>query len=178
MSSSTKQNSYMQRLAPTVITVVVLSVVGAGLVTIGASTEPFGAVNPEDNSSLVVSVVSITRQDSYGVRREYVGIVEARRESRVGFELSGKITELLVDDGAVIHSGEVLGRLDTALLDAERVTLVADHDQARATLALAHKFLTCVPSLWIRSLFRSSSPDLLISSWRRLTIFNILLCIL
>ncbi len=137
MSSSTKQNPYMQRLAPKVITVVVLSAVGAGLVAIGASTEPFGAINPEDNSSLVVSVVSITRQDSYRIHREYVGIVEARRESRVGFELSGKITELLVDDGDVIHSGEVLGRLDTALLDAERVTLVADHDQARATLELA-----------------------------------------
>lgn len=137
MSSSMKQKSYLQRFAPKIITFVVLSVVVSGLVAIGASTKPFGAIDTEDNSSLVVSAVSITQQDSYRIRREYVGIVEARRESRVGFELSGKITELLVDEGDVIQSGEVLGRLDTALLDADRVTLIADHDQARAMLELA-----------------------------------------
>ena len=137
MSSSMKQNSYLKRFTPKIITVVVLSVVGAGLVAIGASTEPYGEINAEDNSSLVVSAESITRQDSYQIRREYVGIVEARRESRVGFELSGKIKELLADEGDTIQSGEVLGRLDTTILDAQRAILVAEHDQARATLELA-----------------------------------------
>ena len=132
------QKTYMQRLAPKVITVVVLSVVGAGLVAIGASTEPYGAINAEDNSSLVVSAESITRQDSYRIRREYVGIVEARRESRVGFELSGKITELLVDEGDNIQSGEVLGRLDTTLLDAQRlpVQILCSHSRRLANVVL------------------------------------------
>ena len=48
-----------------------------------------------------------------------MGRVEAKRQSRVGFELSGLVTELLADEGERVAPGQVIGRLDTARLEVQ-----------------------------------------------------------
>lgn len=44
--------------------------------------------------------------------RSYTGTVKARVESDLGFRVSGKIAERLVDVGKVVHAGDVIARLD------------------------------------------------------------------
>lgn len=66
---------------------------------------------------------------------EYPGQIVAVRQSRKSFDVSGRITEMLVKEGQVIRKGEVLARLnprdfisaqDSALAQYEAVQAVAD----------------------------------------------------
>ncbi|MCG8459252.1 MAG: efflux RND transporter periplasmic adaptor subunit [Holophagales bacterium] len=76
-------------------------------------------------------------EDGYTVRRSFVGRVEARRESRVGFELAGKIERVRVDEGDTVAAGELLAELDTDRLLARQKELEAALAQAEADLRLA-----------------------------------------
>lgn len=117
-----------------------LATVGAVLTALGVvavSVEPYGRIEGEGVPPLVVSTIAARHQSGYRVAREFVGVVEARRESRVGSELGGLVMELRADDGDFIEAGEVLAQLDTALLESRKRELVAERDQARATKELA-----------------------------------------
>lgn len=60
------------------------------------------------------------------------GTVEARVVVNVASKITGRIVEVGADQGEMVKRGQVLARLDTSELDAQ-------HQQARATLALAEK---------------------------------------
>ncbi len=49
---------------------------------------------------------------SVGDRSVYTGVVTARVEGNIGFRVSGKVTERLVDIGQEVHKGQVVMRLD------------------------------------------------------------------
>ncbi len=125
------------RLGPLAATVVTLAAVAGGLAAVGMSTEPYGRIDGEKVPPVVVAIRPAKHLDSYEVTREFVGVVEARRESRIGFEFGGEIAEILVDDGDFVEAGTVVARLETSILEAERETLRATRDQARAALELA-----------------------------------------
>ena len=74
---------------------------------------------------LPVNVTKISFVDSIMQSRLYTGTVRARHRSDLGFELSGKIKTISVEEGDVVSKGQVLAELHTE-------TLVAQH---RATLA-------------------------------------------
>lgn len=100
-------------------------------------------------SALPVTVLIAEISESYEVARSFVGRVEARRESDIGFELSGLLQRVAVDDGAVVAAGARLAQLDTALLASRATELraavaaatarrdLAKSTQARVALALA-----------------------------------------
>lgn len=111
----------------------------AGLAVVAFSAGALGTSHipaPQDRL-LGVQVMEAEAQRAYPVERRFVGRVEARRESDVGFELPGLVAAVHVDDGAVVAEGQVLATLDTALLLARRAELVAAMDQAQADLDLA-----------------------------------------
>jgi RND family efflux transporter MFP subunit len=62
------------------------------------------------------------------------GYVEPRRKATVAAKITGRVTEVLVDEGMAVEAGQVLARLDDA--DARRQTEAtrADRDVARAAL--------------------------------------------
>ena len=62
------------------------------------------------------------------------GYVEPRRRATVAAKITGRVTEVLVDEGMVVEAGQVLARLDDA--DARRRTEAtsADRDVALAAL--------------------------------------------
>jgi HlyD family secretion protein len=60
------------------------------------------------------------------------GYVVARRKAAIAAEVTGKVAELLVDEGMVVHQGQVLARLDSVL--AEKDLALA---QSRVTAAEA-----------------------------------------
>lgn len=83
-----------------------------------------------EQSALYVDTAAAERLDGYPVQREFSGRIEASRVSRVGFEISGALTQVLVDEGDRVTAGSVLALLDTAAVRARR-------DEAAAALAQA-----------------------------------------
>lgn len=75
-----------------------------------------------------VSVESVDRQESYQVSEFYAGRVEAKQTVNLSFEQPGKVEEVLVEEGDFVKEGDVIAKLDTALLLASR-------DQTSGTVA-------------------------------------------
>jgi RND family efflux transporter MFP subunit len=130
-------------------TVVVAGLVAAGLAGVGAMTAPKSDARAiRATRVLPVATIRATTESGYAVQRRFVGRIEARRQSRVGFELPGLVTTLLVDEGEMVEPGQVIGRLDTARLEVRldqlqgrRVELQANIGLARAT-RIRHERLT------------------------------------
>ena len=119
---------------------IALAVLG-GWILVALVTGALGSQAAIHVEERLLPVTTITAQfdDSYPVERSFVGRIEARRESDVGFELAGLVASVMVDDGAVVKAGQVLAALDTELLEARRAELVSSRDQIRASLDLAIK---------------------------------------
>lgn len=96
---------------------------------------------------LTVEVQQATESNSYSALREYVGIIQARQKSNLGFELSGKISRIMVDSGAVVRTGQALIVLDTQLLVTEQKQLEAQLSEIAAQLKLTDANLTRQRSL-------------------------------
>lgn len=89
-----------------------------------------------------VGVMKVTFTDGYTVTRRFTGQVEAAAQTDLGFELGGRVIEVLVEEGDLVAAGTVLARLDTsaliperAALEADLAALAADAELARLTLA-------------------------------------------
>lgn len=121
---------------PTLITAA--SVV-AGLLLFGLLARATGSGGEAQGQAeaLPVSVLLAEMSESYEVDRSFVGRVEARRESDVGFELSGLLANVLINEGERVDAGQVMAELDTALLRARLEELRAAIASATARRDLA-----------------------------------------
>ncbi len=63
------------------------------------------------------------------------GYVVARREATVSSKLTGKVAEILVEEGMRVEAGQVVARLDDATQQAQYELAKAQVDAARAALA-------------------------------------------
>jgi len=86
--------------------------------------------------------MSVDLAQGYTVTRRFTGQVEAAARTDLGFELGGRVIEVLVEEGDVVAAGDTLARLDTsaliperAALEADLAVLAADAELARLTLA-------------------------------------------
>lgn len=86
-------------------------------------------------SALPVKVQKAQRVSSYQVIRTYTGEVVPHRTSELGFELGGKLIEVLVREGQFLRKGFPLARLDTALLEEQEKELQAQISLEKARLA-------------------------------------------
>lgn len=109
-----------------------------GFSLIAAEGDAPGVVAPRTS----VGVMAVELTPFYTVTRRFTGQIEAAARTDLGFELGGRITEVLVEEGDVVAAGTVLARLDTsaliperAALEAELAALAADAELARLTLA-------------------------------------------
>jgi len=64
--------------------------------------------------------------------RAFTGVVSARVQSNLGFRVSGKVIERLVDSGQAVHQGQPLLRLDRTDYTHAVTTQVGNVDAARA----------------------------------------------
>jgi len=101
-----------------------------------------GAEAGPDAPMTSVGVMRVETLPGYAVTRRFTGQVEAAARIDLGFELGGRITQVLADEGDRVAQGAVLARLDTsalmperAALEAELAALGADAELARLTLA-------------------------------------------
>lgn len=79
-----------------------------------------------------VVTVRVEPQSEYRVEREFAGEVQAGQSSLLGFEFSGRVSELGVNIGDPVEAGEVLARLDVQLLESERDELSAQRAELDA----------------------------------------------
>ena len=117
----------------------VLGVVGVGGFLLW---QPGSGANADDqetagDSRLAVSVSPLEPHATYQRRIAYTGTVRARRSASLGFELGGRVSEVLVDEGSEVVADQVLARLDRKKLDASRAEIAAALAGAQAQLAEA-----------------------------------------
>ena len=66
--------------------------------------------------------------------RRYTGTIRARQKASLGFELTGRVAAVLVDEGDVVDKGQTLATLDSQTLEARKSAIVASLEQANAVL--------------------------------------------
>lgn len=84
--------------------------------------------------TLVTDSIRATPSNAYTVIRSYTGEVLASRTSDLGFEYSGTLVHLFVDEGDHVASGTPLARLDTQDREAQRQQLLAQKEAANIEL--------------------------------------------
>lgn len=131
------------------MSLLIILAIGGGVVTMGivARTHAQHADeanrNPELNQQrpgvepLKVEWMPLQLETGYDVTRWFIGRVEAKQESDLGFEVAGAIQSVVVDEGDLIEAGEVVATLDTQRLEARRQELQAALQQAQARFDLA-----------------------------------------
>lgn len=121
------------------IAAVGLALGGAGLVaaSVGPAPEAPAAVA----EPLPVAALRVEPQDGHTVTDRFLGRLEPARRSTLAFEQPGLVTEILMEEGAVVAAGAVVARLDDAALLARRDQLAAQRDQVAADLDLARRTL-------------------------------------
>ncbi|WP_158665280.1 efflux RND transporter periplasmic adaptor subunit [Ensifer adhaerens] len=88
-------------------------------------------------ASLTVSVETV-RKDTSATFVTATGSVEAWQEATIGAEASGlRLADVFVKEGDHVITGEIVARLDSALLEAQLAEQLAAVEQARATLESA-----------------------------------------
>jgi RND family efflux transporter MFP subunit len=115
------------------------SVIGlstASLVTARLASGPAAHEAPVP-PALAVDTLAVEPSAGYAMRRVFTGRVEANRTSGLGFERAGLLREVLVREGDPVKAGQVVARLDTALLQARRKELEAALNNAKAASSLA-----------------------------------------
>lgn len=143
MSTETRRTGRGPRVRP-LAAAATLAVVGLALgLTLAAQgliARRAAAVDlPEPAPLTTVQVAPLRFQDGYVVARRFPGLIEPPQRSRLGFERGGTITEVLVEEGGHVARGDVLARLDTRLLEAERDRLDASTRALEAQAELARR---------------------------------------
>lgn len=120
------------------VTAVVAGGVVFGLGGMAAITAPDGGAEARGEARVLpVTTMEAKFAPGYEVRREFLGRVEASRDSRVGFELGGLITALPAEEGDHLEAGQVIARLDTARLELQLNRLRGHHAELEANIGLA-----------------------------------------
>ncbi len=122
---------------------------------------------------------TITSEDI--VRQIYGrGTIESERETQLGFDMVGRLSELLVEEGDVVSLGQELAKLYTESIDAEVKTarssvsaaraslgrLAAEERKARETLRFAQREETRVRGLVAASVSATAELDGAVQSAR------------
>ncbi|MDO6774794.1 efflux RND transporter periplasmic adaptor subunit [Shewanella sp. 3_MG-2023] len=79
----------------------------------------------------------LNASSSYLQQQRYTGIVRSSDTTAIGFELAGKLSDIVVDSGDSVIKGQQLAKLNTQLLQAEQQQLAASLLQTQADLDLA-----------------------------------------
>ena len=89
------------------------------------------------NPPVSVAVQTVHLAEAYHVTDRFAGRLEPARQTRLAFERAGLVTGILFEEGDLVGQGDVVARLDTAKLEAERDRLRAQRRELQARQALA-----------------------------------------
>ncbi|WP_259994312.1 efflux RND transporter periplasmic adaptor subunit [Sulfitobacter sp. S190] len=108
-------------------------VFGAAMLAQRADGQPA----PEAAEKTPVAVERVAFEDGYTTGRRFIGQIESGTQAALSFELSGRLAYLAVEEGDSVDEGQVVARLDTALLEAEEGRLSASRAAILAQLGFA-----------------------------------------
>lgn len=127
---------------------IAVAFLGVGWLLLGADPTPSHTTAAvQDGGATILSVATLTanRANGFDVEESYAGRIVSRRASNLGFERSGLLVEITVDEGAAVRVGDRLARLDIQKLraqkeerQAELAHRLATRKETAARLALAH----------------------------------------
>ncbi|MEM1167634.1 MAG: HlyD family efflux transporter periplasmic adaptor subunit [Cyanobacteria bacterium P01_H01_bin.35] len=83
---------------------------------------------------LSVQAIPVKLVNSYSTSQSYTGIVEAKRTSELGFEQSGLLQSIFIEEGEKVGKGQAIAQLDTSQTKAQRAVLIAQKERAIANL--------------------------------------------
>ena len=86
---------------------------------------------------LVVETIDVRSEPGYSIFESYAGRVASSRSSELGFDRSGRVVVLNVDEGDRVEEGDLLGALESRDLRAEIRELRAREAATAARLELA-----------------------------------------
>jgi len=118
-----------------------LLVAGSFTAFVGARLTAQALPQKMESRALPVRTTVVKIEPGYFARRSFTGRAVAGRTSQMAFELGGTIAAVNVDLGGTVKKGDILARLDTARLLANKNQLLAEHAEAEATLNLAKRTL-------------------------------------
>jgi RND family efflux transporter MFP subunit len=107
---------------------------------------------PTEVKKLLVNVMPIQWDQQYVQKRLVVGRAEAPQTAAIGFDLSGPVMDILVDEGQWVVEGQILAKLDDQRLRAQMNELSAILNRARSEANLAEISLKRVVELVDRKL--------------------------
>ncbi len=117
----------------TAVSFVAVMATGIAALHMQASTE----VPPAANPPVTVAAETIRLSDGYTIVERFAGRLEPVRETHLAFERAGLTTVLRFEEGDEVRAGDLIARLDTSKLEAERTRLVAQRGELQARQALA-----------------------------------------
>jgi len=107
-----------------------IAILGAIALTTGLTLSLYARVAMSGGESLAqalpVMATSYVVQPSYVRESSYLGLVQAGRKTVLGFELPGLLSELRVQEGTAVATGEIIAQLDEAKLRSRRDATTAD----------------------------------------------------
>jgi RND family efflux transporter MFP subunit len=114
---------------------------------------------PTEAKKLLVNVMPIQWDQQYVQKRLVVGRAEAPQTAAIGFDLSGSLVDILVDEGQGVVTGQVLAKLDDQRLRAQMNELSAILNRATSEANLAEISLKRVLELVERKLESAQRLD-------------------
>ena len=114
----------------------------AGTVWIASTTlaTRADAVEPPPPAPITsITALHVSPVDHMTITRSFHGQVEAAQTVDLSFEQGGRLNVLSVDEGDRVVAGQVIAQLDTRILDAERVRLVASRKALVAQAELSRR---------------------------------------
>lgn len=137
-ATSSTIGRFRRIVTPAWAVVFLAACVGAVLVSTTLLTQRADAVAAPPPAPLTtVRAMRVYRSETFPVTRSFAGQVEAARAAALGFETSGQVTAILVNEGQQVSRGTPLARLDTRLLAADRARLQAGRGALEAQAELA-----------------------------------------
>jgi RND family efflux transporter MFP subunit len=102
---------------------------------------------PTEAKKLLVNVMPIEWHEQYQQKRLVVGRAEAVQTAAIGFDLSGSVVDMLVDEGQGVVAGQILAKLDDQRLRAQMSELSAILNRAKSEANLTELSLKRVVEL-------------------------------
>jgi len=120
----------------------IAALIGLALLFVGVPLllkQPAPSAETEETPSatrvLPVETLEVEPVTSYSVSRSFTGEIAALRTSSLGFERSGTLTAVLVNEGDQVTRGQSVARIDVQNLATQRRQFVAQKAQAEARLS-------------------------------------------
>lgn len=120
--------------------IVITCAIFIGLIMAGTVVLQYRAsvqAEPDKNPPLAVDTQEVKLVQQYPVKQLFAGQVEAARETRLAFERSGLVINVIANEGDHVEKGDIVARLDTSQLKTRHDQLVAQKNELAAQLNLA-----------------------------------------